>query len=83
MKRLSWVVYPNKRKQISLIKIPKDIVAELNIRDGTPISILITGKANRNYFRGPVTVTSGCEIYIPNNVKNILRNLKEFRIVIL
>lgn len=77
-----WWVYPKTRKQISLLKIPKHIEEQEGIRDGTLLTIVVTDMDGGEYYRGPVTVTSGCEIYLPKNVRRMLRQLKEFRITL-
>jgi len=77
-----WWVYPNTRKPISLLKIPKYVEEEMGIKDGKPLMITITGVNGEEYFRGPVTVTSGCEIYLPNNVKEMLKGLRDVKITL-
>ncbi len=76
-----WIVRPMERKQISLVKIPSEIASKLQINDGEPISvkILIGGT---DIYKGPLTVTSGQELYIPKNVRNLLKNEKEFILTI-
>ncbi len=77
-----WIVRPQERKQISLVKIPSEIASKLHIKDGEPISvkILIGGT---DIYKGPLTVTSGQELYIPKNVRNLLKNEKEFILTII
>lgn len=77
-----WWIYPNRRKQISMLKIPKHIADNLNIHDGKTISICICSKDEIDLYKGPVSVTSDCEIYLPKNVKEMLKDLAEAKIVI-
>ncbi len=77
-----WWIYPKRRKQISLLKIPKRIADNLEIHDGKPISISICGKDETDLYKGPVSVTSDCEIYLPKNVKEMLKGLAEAKIII-
>lgn len=81
MQSEEWIVRPQERKQISLVKIPSEIASKLQIKDGEPISvkILIGGI---DIYKGPLTVTSGQELYIPKNVRNLLINEKEFILTI-
>ncbi len=77
-----WIVRPQERKQISLVKIPSEIASKLQIKDGKPISVKILIGAT-DIYKGPLTVTSGQELYIPKNVRNLLKNEKEFILTII
>ncbi|CAG1003497.1 MAG: hypothetical protein OIN86_16660 [Candidatus Methanoperedens sp.] len=77
-----WIVRPQERKQISLVKIPSEIASKLNIKDGEPISVKIF-IGGTDIYKGPLTVTSGQELYIPKNVRNLLKNEKEFILTII
>ncbi len=82
MQSEEWIVRPQERKQISLIKIPSEIAFKLHIKDGKPISVkILIGGAD--IYKGPLTVTSGQELYIPKNVRNLLKNEKEFILTII
>ncbi len=76
-----WIVRPQERKQISLLKIPSKITSKLHIKDGQPINVKIF-VGGTDVYKGPLTVTSGQELYIPKNVRNLLKNEKEFILTI-
>lgn len=82
MQSEEWIVRPNERKQIFLVKIPSEVVSKFNIKDGIAVSVRITVE-DVDLYRGPLTVTSGQELYIPKNVRNLLKNVKEFKLSIL
>jgi bifunctional DNA-binding transcriptional regulator/antitoxin component of YhaV-PrlF toxin-antitoxin module len=63
------------------VKIPSEIAAKFNIRDGQPINVKILVNGT-DVYKGPLTVTSGQELYIPKNVRNLLKNEKEFILTI-
>ncbi len=81
MQSKEWIVRPRERKQISLVKIPSEIAAKFNSRDGQPINVKILVNGT-DVYKGPLTVTSGQELYIPKNVRNLLKNEKEFILTI-
>ena len=78
----NWIIRPSERKQIKLLKIPKEIEEKGNIKDGKVIVVEIKDDDNHLIFISPLTVTSGCEIYLPNNVRKKLEKLNAFTITI-
>lgn len=82
MQSEEWIVRPQERKQISLLKIPSEIAAKLDIKDGQPVNVKIL-VGGTDIYKGPLTVTSGQELYITKNVRNLLKNEKEFILTIL
>ncbi len=72
-----WPVRPSERKQLLLLKIPDEIVSRLRIADGQ--RLIVTIKVNGELFKGPLTVTSGCEIYLPKNLRRLIA-LRDFKI---
>ncbi len=81
MQSEEWIVRPPERRQIILVKIPSRIAAKLHIKDGQPINVKIFVRGT-DIYKGPLTVTSGQELYIPKNVRNLLKNEKEFILTI-
>jgi hypothetical protein len=75
----SWTVRSSERKQLLLVKIPGRIADKLNIHDGH--TLLVTIRIDREMFRGPLTVTSGCEVYLPKNLRKLIDD-RDFKISI-
>lgn len=81
MQSKEWIIRPLERKQISLVKIPAEVASKFHVRDGVPVNVRIILEGV-DLYRGPLTVTSGQELYIPKNVRGLLKNTKEFKLSI-
>ena len=75
----TWTVRSSERKQLLLLKIPRRITDKLDIHDGH--TLLVTIRFNGEMFRGPLTVTSGCEVYLPKNLRKLI-DVHDFKISI-
>ncbi len=71
---------PGERKQLLLVKIPKDIAEKFNVENGRTVAVKI--RADRELYRGPLKVTSGFELYLPKNLRQILTLKKAFTIAL-
>ena len=63
-----------------LVKIPKELVDEFGVKNGA--SLMVKIKTDGELYRGPLRVTSGFELYLPKNLREILARKKSFRIAI-
>ena len=75
----TWTVHSSERKQLILVKIPRRITDKLEIHDGD--TLLATIRINGEMFRGPLTVTSGCEVYLPKKLRKLI-DIHDFKISI-
>ena len=70
------MVRPGERRQIGMVKIPVEIARALGTHDGNRILISIRA-GRREVYRGPLTVTSGLEVYLPKNLQQLLEREDE------
>ncbi len=69
--RLSWTVSPGDRRQIGMVKVPLAIAERLRLHDGQQLTVEVRA-GRRLLYVGPLTVTSGQELYIPRRVQTVV-----------
>jgi len=80
MRGLSWIVRPSERKQIKMVKIPKEVARALRARDRKRVLVSIRA-GGEELYKGPLTVTSGLEVYLPKSVQELVEGEKELLFV--
>lgn len=73
-----FVIYPERMKQLQLIKIPKDIVERYEINDGDVVIMgLLAENGDRLNTGHTFRVTSGRELYVTKTLRGVLKKYKK------